>query len=705
MIIHRIGALFLIFGLFLQPPSFATAAESDAYQSSTLTARLITVEEGVRTDARTISAGLSITLEEGWKTYWRSPGEVGLPPEVDLNASSNLAAAELLWPAPTRFRAFGIENFGYAGELTYPIRLTIDNPGEALDLKAEVSLLVCSNVCIPENFELTLSLPPGTGVDQTSAAEIALWAERVPVDGDASDVSLLSAALVEGEDALVVQLSRPSGWQTPDVFPELGDGTAFGAPDIRLSPDKSLLWARLPILYLSDPPSPLALTLTDGESAVTFDAVTLGTVPAEPPFTLAPPSRELSALIWIALLAFGGGVILNAMPCVLPVLSIKLSSALKIADGTHHRIRFGFLATAFGTLAFMWVLAALVLGLQSLGYAIGWGTQFQNPFFLVFLILVLGLFAAALFGVFEIRLPAGLATRLAGLGREGYVGDFATGAFAAILATPCSAPLLGTAIAFALTGSSLDVMVVFTAMGIGLALPYLVVAARPRLVAALPRPGRWMLVVKAGLGLLLLMTAAWLFWVLSGVTSPTLARWVAAALIVATLSLAVGKWGRATRWAPILAVPMVGAALALPAVMTVDARVEPRGEVIEWAAFERAEIARYVSQGHVVFVDVTADWCLTCKANKTLVLDRAPVVDALALPTVVAMRADWTRPDARIQAYLEANGRFGIPFNIVYGPAAPEGLPLSEILTPGAVMDAIEAALGDPIGLAGNAGG
>lgn len=701
MILVRFLLASAILSVAILANSAVNAAQSASFDSPALTARLITAENGIRPGARTVSAALSLALGEGWKTYWRSPGEVGFPPEIDWTGSKNLAAAEFQYPAPTRFRAFGIENFGYEHAVTYPIQLTVGDPGAALTLKARVSVLVCSDVCIPLHFDLTLSLPPGTGIDQTSAAEIALWAARVPVDGNSSDIVLRSADLTDDQGALVVELERPAGWQDPDIFPELGDGTAFGASDIRLSPDNSLLWARLPVLSLADPPSPLALTVTDSDSAVTFGEVPLGAVPAEPPFTIAPPGREAAVLIWIALLAFGGGLILNAMPCVLPVLSIKLSSALKVATGSHRRIRFGFLATAFGTLSFMWALAALVLGLQSLGYAVGWGTQFQNPFFLVFLILVLGLFAASLFGLFEIPLPTGLATRLAGPGRDGYVRDFATGAFAAILATPCSAPLLGTAIAFALTGSVLDVFVVFSAMGIGLALPYLIVAAQPRLIAALPRPGRWMLVVKAVLGALLLATAAWLFWVLSGVSSPVLAGWVAAALIAAILGFAASRWGfPMARWAPLFAVPAVGAALALPAFINVEERVAPRDEAVDWVGFERAEIARHVSQGHVVFVDVTADWCLTCKANKALVLDREPVVDALASPAVVAMQADWTRPDPQIQTYLEANGRFGIPFNIVYGPAAPEGLPLSEILTPGAVMEALEAALGAPIELA-----
>ncbi|WP_299821646.1 protein-disulfide reductase DsbD domain-containing protein [uncultured Jannaschia sp.] len=673
----------------------AVAAVSEVFESPALTARLVTVEDGTGPDAGSISAGLALDIAEGWKTYWRSPGEVGLPPEVDWQGSKNVAAAEFQWPAPMRFRAFGIENFGYADKVVHPIRVTLAEPGEPARLRAAVSMLACSDICVPLQFDLALDVPAGTGIDQASAARVAEWAARVPASPEASDMTLRAAALPPVGGALTVALDRTSGWRAPDVFPEMGQGTAFGGPDIRVSADGRTLWASLPVLALSDPAAPLTLTVTDGPDATTFENVTVAASPPPPPYAVEGAARPWSALAWILALAFGGGLILNAMPCVLPVLSVKLSSALNAAQVSRRRVRTGFLATAAGTLAFMLALAGAVIGLQALGYAIGWGTQFQNPYFLVLLVLVLGLFAASFFGLFDIALPSGLATRLAAGGGRGHAGDFATGAFAAVLATPCSAPLLGTAVAFALTGSSFEVVAIFTAMGLGLALPYLIVAARPDLVAALPRPGRWMLVVKAVLGLMLAGTAAWLLWVLAGVQSEALAWTVAAVLtgVIAAMGLMRARLAR-RGWATAAALGLAAAMVTLPAVMRPEARAAAQDEVIAWVPFARADIARHVSEGHAVFVDVTADWCLTCIANKSLVLERAPVVDALAAPSVVAMQADWTRPDPRIAAFLEANGRFGIPFNIVYGPAAPEGIALSEVLTPGAVIEALTTASG-----------
>ena len=676
----------------------AHAAVSRPFESPAVTAQLITVEDGIGPDTGTISAGLVLELSEGWKTYWRSPGEVGLPPTIDWSESTNLASTTVQWPAPERFRAFGIENFGYQGTVVHPIRIILSETGQSIELRAAVSMLACSDICVPLQFDLAVDIPTGTGIDRASAETIAIWSDRIPLAPAATDMEVRAATLLSDEGSLVVEIERASRWRSPDIFPELGDGTAFGAPDIRVSADKRTLWAALPVLALANPPPSLDLTVTDGDDAVTFERVATSDPLPPPPYVVEAPERSWAALAWIVAVAFGGGLVLNAMPCVLPVLSIKLSSALKSTHRSQSRVRTGFLATAAGTLTFMLVLAGVVIGLQSLGYAVGWGTQFQNPYFLVSVILVLGLFSASFFGLFNIELPSRFTTHIAAFGKEGHAGDFATGAFAAVLATPCSAPLLGTAVAFALTGSSIEIIAVFGAMGLGLSLPYLVVAARPGLVSSLPQPGRWMVGVKIVLGLLLTGTTTWLLWVLAGVRSEALAWIVAALLAVLILMIGLVRRKPAGRgWVGTSALAIIVIIVALPEIMNPEARAAPRDDLIAWTPFARGDIPRHVSEGHAVFVDVTADWCLTCKANKSLVLERAPVVDVLGSPSVIAMQADWTRPDPRISTFLEANGRFGIPFNIVYGPVAPEGIPLSEILTPGAVIDAITAALGSEI--------
>ena len=392
----------------------------------------------------------------------------------------------------------------------------------------------------------------------------------------------------------------------------------------------------------------------------------------------------------VGLVAFLGGLILNVMPCVLPVLSIKLASVITGRDKSGGEIRARFLASAVGVMAFMWVLAAATFGLRQVGVTVGWGLQFQNPGFLALMVVILSIFAANMLGLFDISLPSRMQTRLADSGaRRGYGGDFATGAFAAMLATPCSAPFLGTAIAFALTGGIVDIGVVFTGLGLGLATPYFAVAAYPRLALIAPKPGRWMIVLKVVLGLLLLLTAAWLVWVLSGVAGPVSVS-VTVGLVIALIGLlTVKRVPPVARWAGI-AVLAVAPIYAAGQFADQDGAVREAGT--EWINFDRAAIARHVSRGETVFVDVTADWCLTCQANKVLVLDRDPVVEALAADGVIAMRADWTRPDEEISRYLAAFDRYGIPFNAVYGPGAPEGIVLPELLNAEVVMEALREA-------------
>lgn len=668
----------------------AGAAVSEIHTSPTVKARIITAENGISAGVRSVSAALDLELRAGWKTYWRSPGEVGFPPEIDWSTSENVKEVEILWPAPKRFRAFGIENFGYEKEVALPLRITLQRPGEAVMLRAAVKLLVCSDICVPEIFELSINLHNGDGIDAQSATRIADFAGKVPADGSTSGLSVTAAAISEDTSALVLTARSETGFSTPDIFPELGPEVAFGAPDIRLSDGRRALWASVPILSAGPTLPELRVTITDGTLAATQTPGLIENLP-KPPFTLRKAAPRLGDLFAITLVAFIGGLILNVMPCVLPVLSIKLSSALKSGNQTQARIRSGFLASALGVLAFMWALTAITLLLRSLGLSVGWGLQFQNPSFLSVMFLILALFAANLFGMFEINLPSSLQTRLARAdGVPGHIGDFATGAFAAVLATPCSAPFLGTAIAFALAGRGIDILLIFTALGLGLAAPYLLVAAYPKLVSRMPKPGPWMIWIKVLLGALLALTALWLLWVLVGAAGIRSAMLVTVGTLVLVAGFSFGRFhGRIGMAAAAL---LAIAVFVGPGFLTAPAPATPPVNATTWITFDRAEIARLVSTGETVFVDVTADWCLTCKTNKALVLDRDPVASALAVPGVVPMQADWTRPDEQISRYLESFGRFGIPFNAVYGPAAPDGIVLSELLRSEEVLAAIEQA-------------
>jgi suppressor for copper-sensitivity B len=686
----RFVGVILATALVLVPlPTFA--ATSQEVRTDALTARLVSAQDGVPEGAKTISAALHLKLGKGWKVYWRSPGEVGIPPSIDWTGAENVANISFNWPAPHRFTAFGIENFGYEGEVAFPLQVELAEPGKAATLAGVVSLLVCSEVCVPSDFTLSLQLLPGGGIDQSAAKLIATWSDKIPMEAQAAGIRTSRVHIDDGRTSLTVALEHGGTFDQPDVFPELGDGNALGKPDIRAN--SNVIWAQFPILSVNEATlSAPAITVTDPSGlAATLTPEVVASAPA-PPFALAGEKRSVMQMVGIAAVALLGGLVLNVMPCVLPVLSIKLSSAVKMQSRDVVSVRLGFLAAAAGVMVFMIGLAAILYGLQAVGVRVGWGVQFQSPIFLSIMVIILSLFTANLFGGFEISLPLGLQSGMANVGgRHGHGGDFLTGMFAAVMATPCSAPFLGTAVAFALSGRGVDIAVVFISMGLGLSLPYLLVAARPGIVTRLPKPGRWMIGIKAMMGVLLGVTALWLLWVLVGVAGPWPSATLAALSILLMLIVSWARLGARMRWssAALVAVLALGAPALVPSVVS---QAQPDVEKIAWITFARADIAQRVSRGEVVFVDVTADWCVTCKANKALVLEREPVLSALAEIGVTPMQADWTRPDEKILRYLERFNRFGIPFNAVYGPGAPEGIVLSEILSSQAVLNALERA-------------
>ena len=376
------------------------------------------------------------------------------------------------------------------------------------------------------------------------------------------------------------------------------------------------------------------------------------------------------------LLALVGGLILNVMPCVLPILSLKIFGLVRSAGHGRAEVVRGALATSAGILASFLALALAAVAARAAGAAVGWGVQFQRPGFVAFLAVVVVLFCLNLWGLFEIPLPQRLA-RLGGTGpREGMAGHFFSGLFATLMATPCSAPFLGTAIGFALAQRAPVVLAVFAVLGVGMALPYLLVAAAPGVARLLPKPGEWMETVRGIMGFLLAASAVWLFYVLSlQVSSEQLA-----AIQLGLLGIALFTWmqrrmgaGRALRSvaaAGVIAAVVVTlvAAASSPGRAAAQQTAAKSAGLIPWVVFDRAKAESLAADGQLVFVDVTADWCFTCKVNERLVLNTPEVASAFADNGVVPMRADWTNRDDRIAAFLAEHGRYGIPFYLLYRP-------------------------------------
>lgn len=654
MSIRRALALAALISAILSTAPFraATAADGWVAGASPVRARLIAAVTGPG-GLDEIAAGLEVSLEPGWKTYWRAPGDAGLPPAIGWTGSDNVSAAtDFAYPAPHRFTVLGIDTVGYEGDVVFPIRLKPERPGEAIAARAQVDLLICAEICVPERLALTLDLTAGPANPSEHANAIAKAKAQVPGDGRAAGLTL--ASLEAAGTILRAHVATEAPFTDPDIFVETEPYLSFSPPT---DEGRDGAGNRVFRLEARDAPAntdlagrALTLTLVDGPRFATFQpfTATAMAVSATPATALDVPS------IWTMLgLALLGGFILNLMPCVLPVLSLKLMALVRHGGGDRREARIGFLASAGGIVASFLVLAAVTAALQAGGSAIGWGVQFQRPWFLVFMIALVTLFAANLAGLFEIPLPRFLADRLGGAEGRGPLGAFLTGAFATLLATPCSAPFLGTAVGFALVSGPATIIAIFAALGLGMAAPYLAVAAFPGVAGWLPRPGPWMVTLRRALALALVATGIWLGSV-----------------------LAVQLSG-----------PEEGGAQA------------SNNAERAWLPFDRAAIAREVAAGRTVFVDVTADWCITCIANKRLVVYRDPVAARLFgdKATAVAMRADWTLPDDGIARYLASHGRYGIPFDVVYGPGAPEGIVLPELLSTDSVMEALDKA-GAPAG-------
>jgi thiol:disulfide interchange protein len=420
---------------------------------------------------------------------------------------------------------------------------------------------------------------------------------------------------------------------------------------------------------------------------------------AAPGGTSAAPPKPAGNLAVTLLLAMLGGLILNVMPCVLPVLSLKLFGLVRSAGHGRAEVTRGALATGAGILASFLALAAAAIAAQAAGAAVGWGVQFQRPGFVAFLAVVVVLFSLNLWGLFEIHLPHRLA-RLGGTGpREGLAGHFVSGLFATLMATPCSAPFLGTAIGFALAQPAPVVVGVFAALGLGMALPYLLIAAAPGVARLLPRPGAWMETVRGVMGFLLAGSAVWLFYVLSLQVPPEQLAVIQLGLLGIALftwmhrRFGVGRLLRSAATAGVLAAIAVTLIAASASPGAVDRRADAPAGLIPWVAFDRAEAESLAAAGRLVFVDVTAAWCFTCKMNERLILDTPEVARAFEDHGVVPMKADWTNRDDRIAAFLADHGRYGIPFYLLYRPGEEPHV-FSELPSKAALIAAVEQAAG-----------
>jgi len=593
-----------------------TSAASLPPEPPHVRAELVSEAPAVR-PGRPFTVALRLRHDPGWHTYWRNPGDAGLPTRLNWDLPAGFSAGPLLWPTPEPVGDSTIPEYGYTGEALLSIEMT--PPSNLSDrevlLQARVDWLECKDICIPGKAVVSLRLPvSATASSDPKVAELfSLARERLPRMGGSLGVR---AGLGGGK--LWLEIPAAAGPGPCEFFPQ--DNDPFGGLKGRREDRRG---ERVLLSY--DAPDRAAPNkLLRGDLVVGPGR----SISIEVPLSPAPPPG--GGFLWTALLlAFAGGMILNLMPCVLPVLSLKILGFLREAGGDPKTARRrGFLYSA-GVLFSFWVMAGLLLALRAGGRSVGWGFQLQSPVFVAVLAAVFVLLALNLFGLFEIGVSL---TRLGGV--EG--GAFAGGVLAVAAATPCTAPFMGTALGFAVTRPPLEALAVFTALGMGMAWPYAALTASPRFLKLLPKPGPWMLTLKKVFGAALLATAFWLVWVFARLTLPS--------------PFEQGMW-------------------------------EP---------FTPSRVEQLRGEGRPVFVDFTADWCLSCQVNERFALRDARVVRRFLERNVAALRADWTRRDPGVTRALESFGRTGVPLYVYYPPGASNRpIVLPALLTPGIVLDAI----------------
>jgi len=656
--------------------------------------------------------GLHLKLDKHWHVYWQNPGDAGLQTKLEWNLPQGFTAGDIQWPYPERFDTPPLTNYGYSDEVLFPIKITPPanlKAGSKVTLGGEASWLVCKEECVPgaADVTLTLKVDPNPPVFDTRWTDLFNDARsRVPIPNSDWKITVAS-----NDKYLFINLTAPSWFSgrldSVSFFPFEQKVIEY-ARDQKLAKTDDGYQLRIERSHLSENmPTRLAgVLVTDSgwrgansEKAIEFDEP----IAAGHGSAAAVTGEGLS--IWQALLfAFLGGMILNLMPCVLPVLSLKILGFVRQADESRKKaLAHGLVFTA-GVLISFWVLVGVLLALRAGGQELGWGFQLQSPEFLIVLSGFMFLFGLNLLGVFEIG------TSLTAVGGKtasatGWGGSFLNGVTATVVATPCTAPFMGSALGFSLTQPIWVVWLIFTFLALGMAAPYVVLSASPKLLRFLPKPGRWMESLKQIMGFLLLATVIWLSWVLS-----VQAGSLAVVLLLAVLLLLgigawiLGRWG--TFSAPtgkrytayilsaifILGGVGIGVAgvISAPEVKSGSSAQVENGDGISWQPYSEQRWEQLKSSDSAVFIDFTAAWCLSCQVNERVAFSSPEVQKQFASLKIVPLKADWTSRNKEITEALAHYGRNSVPLYVLYGPdKTKDPIILPEIITPGIVVDAL----------------
>ena len=681
-----------------------------SFAESPVTASLV-AEHTALVPGQTATVALRLVHEEHWHTYWQNPGEAGLPTKIAWTLPTGFSAGPIQWPAPELSDTGGVLTYGYGGDLRLLVDIAVPANvplGGRVTLRAAVDWLMCKESCVPgeAKLELTLRVATEAAANAPWAAKIAAARAAVPTGSDqlaaqayrnGRDVTIRVApcggvALVAGAVAF---FADDGAVETKALQPAhaVGDGLEFSVRQAESAGRPAELpgllvasggwWAggpkavaiRIPVTEGPVPKGGALLPHAPADSALANDAGTA---------SVSRPEGTTHGLLGVLGLALLGGIILNLMPCVFPVIGIKIMGFVHQAGADRAKVKAHGLAFAAGVLVSFWTLAGVLLVARAGGAQLGWGYQLQVPGFVFALTIVMLVFALSLSGVFEIG--GSLIGTGSGLqSKGGYTGSFFSGVLATVVATPCSAPFLAPALGAAVVLPPVQSLAAFTAIALGLALPYLVLSFAPGLVKRLPRPGAWMETFKQFMAFPLYATAGYLLFVLAAQVGDGLLNTILGLTLVAMAVWVLGRWAiivrtvRVRRMAQLaaLALFVAGVALGLPRAKE------------DWIVWSPEVVAKLRTQQRIIYVDFTARWCVTCQVNKAAVFGSTEVQETFRRLNVAKVRGDWTNRDPQIAAELRRFDRAAVPVNLIYLPGRPEPLLLPEVLTPGTVLEAV----------------
>lgn len=703
--------LLIVTWLFWQP----LFADDPAHAKVSVHFQTTTVRPGSE-----VEGIIQMSLDPDWHLYWKNPGETGLAPSFTWTLPPGVTIKEVLWPAPTLIHSGSNLFYGYEKNPKWIVRLAFDEKIEetALSVSLNVFWISCNGSCEPSNqqvtktFAISKNAPPvpqndATIIQAKELIPIPLASAHVIVDREKFSIQLLIPNKAVEPLSSVIFFPEVQGLFSVDMLPSFqqqGENLTlilhFSRDGEKILQQTGRLQGVVQLLFKNNQPSSYSID-------VPLESPRITTTPAG----WIEPNVEKAKCIFgidkyfctILILAFAGGILLNFMPCVLPVIGLKMLQLVSLR-GMKKTFLHGLLFT-FGILFAFWVLAGILYSFERVGSEFGWGFQLQQPLFISALILVLFALAMNLFGLFEMGITVSQIAAQAEETHKGpsYFSSFASGILATLIATPCTGPLLGSVVGFAATFQPMDGFILFTTIGLGMAFPYLLVSIFPFFLSWIPRPGSWMISLKQFLAFCLLATVLWLLWVLEAEVSTLALLPVCGGFVLLAISLwIVGRWGSferssTTRVVAHLISLSIGIASILVFLSSFPSKANtwlsqfiPKYETINWEEFSQDRLDKEIQAGNVVFIQFTAKWCLLCQTNR-IIFRSHEVVEAFEQNRIIPLKADWTNGDPHITNMLRSLGRNGVPVYAIFRPGK-EPIILPEVVTPDMIVNAIEEA-------------